>query len=340
MIKSLTMKMMMVFIIVFFNSSIVFSQHPPCYQDYEGLTFSAEKLPYVPPMDTDMPLDAMIGYIAADSARHNATYDEMIDFLERQTYNDTIKYIMRYYYQMVDWNPINFHLYRDYGDSQSCHLLRMEDEVEKKILELDTTYGNVLLVHSDIIAHVRVVDTIRHYDSSAGIYNRAMIVTSEILDTMKGRVIPSCNNYNQYINKNRKDKQFSIPNECLQFEYALDWPRGEADVDGVYIGEDGYPWTGLYPKLIDSTGTPWIKKNKEYIVFLVMVTVCFDRDNETHYYTLFAAGEGSMTYGMYPIIDGKVYDPENEFGFGNNLTVEEFKNALNNRIQEITTYGE
>jgi len=39
---------------------------------------------------------------------------------------------------------------------------------------------------------------------------------------------------------------------------------------------------------------------------------------------------------MFPIENGHVIDPGNEFGFGTNLTVEQWKAALRNHIYSIT----
>ena len=45
------------------------------------------------------------------------------------------------------------------------------------------------------------------------------------------------------------------------FDIRLDWYRGNDPGDIVVMGSDNYPWTGIKEKLIDSTGTPWIKAN-------------------------------------------------------------------------------
>jgi hypothetical protein len=39
---------------------------------------------------------------------------------------------------------------------------------------------------------------------------------------------------------------------------------------------------------------------------------------------------------MDPVRNGYVYDPNNDFGFGNNLTVAQWKAALRNKIYSIT----
>ncbi len=320
------------------------SQIPDCLPGHNELAFPFERLENIPPYSTDMPYDVLLGYIAVDSAKNHASYEEFINFINPQTYNDTIKYMMKHYYQMVDYDPIKFALYRNH-DSSDFHPLPVSIQREKffkKLFGIVPHCGDYILTLSDIIAHIRVVDTTRKIDTvTTAIYPRSMIVTSEILDTIKGNRIPACVDFNPpiYERKQKPNKTMSLPNNCLQFEFALDWPRGKVDGSMVLAGDDGLPWTNIKPKLVDSTDTPWIVENKEYIVFLKLILTCKGENNI--YYTLFPCGYGcSMTYGMFPINEGIVYDPENEFGVGNNLTVQEFKNALNNRIQEITTYGE
>jgi hypothetical protein len=59
-------------------------------------------------------------------------------------------------------------------------------------------------------------------------------------------------------------------------------------------------------------------------------------DANFSYVTLTPVAWFGSTCSMYPIIDGKVEDPRNDFGFGTNLTVAQFKTALRNKIYSIT----
>ena len=87
---------------------------------------------------------------------------------------------------------------------------------------------------------------------------------------------------------------------------------------------------------MDSTGKQLTKKNLEYIVFLRPVIICWD--TLYSYYEFWPYNSGSMCYSMYPIIDGIVQDPDNDFGFGTGLTVSVFITDLRNKINTIINY--
>jgi hypothetical protein len=90
-------------------------------------------------------------------------------------------------------------------------------------------------------------------------------------------------------------------------------------------------------RLTDDNGDAWIKKDQEYIVFLNIVTYCNYEDNI--YYNLRPVAPESYTFNMYPIQNGYVYDPKDDFGFGTGLTISQFKSALRTRIDLIKNFG-
>ncbi len=316
----------------------MYGQSNPCLPGDSDITWPFDRLEYVPPLSVYMPIDAIIGYIGVDSIRRSIVLEDLQEFLGRQTYNDTIKYIMRFFYQMVDYDPIKYALYENYGDYATCPVPFIEDEVVNHFTKVCTNKGDDLLMRAYYIAHVKISDTYNTTDTTAIVYPRGVNVTCEILDTIKGRVIPACYDLNQYSTNKSNDVQ-TLPTDCIQFTYALDWPRGNMDgyESTILIGTDGYPWTGIKPKLIDSLGNEWIQKNKEYIVFLKPVLAC--ETDSSVYYSIFPAGWGFETYGLYPIENGIVYDPNDDFGFGNNLTTAVFKERLRARIQSIINFG-
>jgi hypothetical protein len=90
--------------------------------------------------------------------------------------------------------------------------------------------------------------------------------------------------------------------------------------------------------MTDSSGIPWVRKNSEYIVFLSFAQACSDSLHTYHILSTF--GERSSSNNIYPIIDGRVQDPDNDFGLGTTPTVVEFKTALRQKISTITHFGE
>lgn len=323
-------------ILSFLLLSDLISQQPPCMPDYYGLTYSVEKLESSPPLSVYMPFDVLVGYIALDTISHNVYKDEFVEFLNNQTYNDTIKYMMKHFYQLVDYDPILWIQTCNFNDAYTVWPSDMEYEIKESIIKVsDDKFADVALFRSHIIVHIRVTDTLSRITPSAGIYKTAAIVTCEILDTIKGLVIPSCKDVSIQdpiiTKKNKYDKIQDFPDNCMQFEYRLEWGR---------------PWTHriahdssgkiISPRMVDQDGNAWVKKDSEYIVFLRLELICSDSSNI--YYGLSPRVHNSVTGGIYPIIDNIVYDPDDEFGFGPDLTPIAFKSALRMKIDEITNY--
>lgn len=87
----------------------------------------------------------------------------------------------------------------------------------------------------------------------------------------------------------------------------------------------------------------YIRKDKEYIVFLELVELCGDDDNP--YTTLYPVinascdrdgGRKIRPYLIFPIKDGKVDDSgTTTLGFGNNLSIDDYKTKLRAAINAI-----
>ncbi len=302
------------------------AQQPPCYPQYNGLTFKLSNLDYVPPITLSMPYDVILGYLALDTLRRYANPDDIKAFFKRQSYNDTMRYIMKHYYKMVDFDPIKYKLTLYYPEMRYIFPVDIDIMVLDNI-ERVSPYPLLdgMLFRSHIISHILVTDTIRRIDTSSQFYPTSIIVTAQVIDTIKGKVIPHCNDYINYgtDDKNNKNKSLShLSDNCIQFQYRLEWERGSE-------------YSGL--NMLDSLGNPWIKKDQEYIVFLEVGIHCSDSINS--YLDLTPFVKWSLTCTMYPIINGLVYDPGNEFGFGTNLSINEFKSLLRSRIYDITNYS-
>jgi hypothetical protein len=304
------------------------AQQPPCMTDFLGLTYQISYPVDCPPISIYMPLDVLIGYIVMDSISTYGNNDEVMSFINRQTYNDTLRKIMRYWYKTVDYDPVKYQIY----SFQGCpHEYVIKNSIESKILNRikltsPKKFIDQTLIASYIIAHIRVTDTLKREDETAITAKTAYIVNCIVLDTIKGKVIPACKdlivNFPAILEKKPDDNlQNVLPGSCLQFEYCIEWPRG-----GDYNLD-----------MLDSDGKPWIKKDKEYIVFLETRIVCFTDNNI--YYTLAPLRlNDSFSGSMYPVNNGFVVDPYNEFGFGTSVPVEEFKDSLRQKINEIINY--
>lgn len=309
------------FLFIFLIAAIhELKSQPPCNPEIDGLYFEIPHLTDYPPLTTDMPYDVLIGYIASDSACKNVHYDEITNFVNNQSYNDTLRYIMRFYYQMADYNPIKFYQFLKFSpQSYKTPPSYVKNEVLDRIrITSPNPTIHRLLLASTIIAHVEVTDTFTINQNDEIICKNLSIVSANILDTIKGNFIPECTSING--NELSKVSTRDLNDNCLQFEYCYEWT------------------TSFGEKLVDSSGIGWIKQNHEYIVFLGPRIICSDTTNT--YMTLMPEGRMTATFGMYPVIDNIVHDPNNEFGLGETVPIIEFKNQLQMYINEIINYGE
>jgi len=317
---------------LFIITAITKSQYPPCSPTYPGLSFQANHLTAFPPYSLSMPYDVLLAYVALDSFCRHAYLDDIQKMLLRQTYNDTMQYIYKYFYEAVDYDPIRFFLTLKYNNINvivtTPQELIHQAFVQQQLKVSPNKSLDYALLQSSFIARVNITDTIGIVDANAkNLARNVYIVTSQILDTIKGKVIPTCNNYypGSGIKKDNNKSNLltlTLPGACLQFNYCLDWRRG---------GNYG-------PTLRDDNGEPWIKKDHEYIVFLNTVLEC--EDSSGVYYCIRPAWPESYTFRMYPINNGIVYDPNNEFGFGPNQTAADFINNLRSRINQIKNFGQ
>jgi hypothetical protein len=311
-------------------------QNPPCYPDYNDLTYRFEHLPYTPYLTDDMPEDVKTGYIMLDIVRKDFQDVRFFNIEIRQYEYDIIRYIMKYLYKVVDYNPILYGLTSYYI---SAHTIMYQIQ-NTATAHSTKPYLEKLLLESSIIAHVFVEDTLNIIET--GYEYTSSIVTCSILDTIKGRVLPKAKVISINPLENPTNESDSLPSNYLQFSYRLEWgrvPENEVIADDVVhtiLDEDGkilYP-----PMMMDSTGSGWVKKGKEYIVFLDFDSIC--EDSNYSYLTLTPRVMPSATCNVYPIENGFVSDPVNELGFGESVEVNLFKNLLKQRINEIVTYGD
>lgn len=325
------------------------SQQPPCFEDYNGLTYKFDKLSVLPPLSTGNTIDYLYAYIALDSIAKNVTIDQVNVFLKNQNYNDTIKKIMRYYFKMVDENPIAFQIYLDswkYNNGSiipyKLDLKELQKVVLLRIKEVSPSpYLDHLILGSQIIAHIKVKSQIQRNDPSAVRAKSIVLDQCEVLELLKGFPQHNCKDVSLQdsipLLISPKASVISTNDTCLQYDYRLEWRRGKNysdDAIGVKLDKNG---NDVSPTMKDEEGNPWTKVNKEYIVFLNYTIVCGE-ENYLHY-KLSPGIAKSWTGTIYPIIDGKVVYPAEEFQtIDINLPVSTFKNIIKDRIIQIKNF--
>ncbi|HVZ41654.1 MAG TPA: hypothetical protein VHI13_20405, partial [Candidatus Kapabacteria bacterium] len=79
---------------------------------------------------------------------------------------------------------------------------------------------------------------------------------------------------------------------------------------------------------------PWVQPDVDYIVLLRLQGI--GGDSLYHYTSVFPVGWFGNACCMYPVVEGIVYDPHDDFGFGPGRTPAQFITALRARIYSIT----
>ena len=153
----------------------------------------------------------------------------------------------------------------------------------------------------------------------------AFKVTCNILDLIKGQVIPECIPDTFPIAFHGKSQPLSGSSpSCIQFEYRLEWPR--INHGDVISNEDS---------TFVINGHPWIQLDSEYIVYLYLHNLGYDTVNSYATISPCITAQSKMG-GMFPVVGGLVSDWYNEMGFGDGLPVSAYKTALRAKIYSIT----
>ncbi len=317
-------------------SYLSYSQQPPCMPDYYGLTVESAKLPNIPYLTTDTPYEVMLSYIILDSVCKSASFKDVEEFLNGLDYGDTLKKIMNYLYRTVDFDAFRY-LYTQYSrgntNNSSIYYMHPRDILNEILYTVSKKTPNyfldLMLLRADFILHIRIKDTIVRKTPSSDIYPDLSIVTYEILDTIKGKRIPTCKDISiQKPSDYKVLKSDNGPNTyyCSQFDFRLnkDYFRNEGTSDVIDIEESNQ---------IDFAKWDFVKIDGEYLVFLNLHPLC--SDDYIDYSGLTLTISPLKNCPMFPIVNGILKDKGNDFGLGENVNINVIKNFLRNRIQEI-----
>jgi len=295
-----------------------------------------------PPIYSGQPSQLALGYLWLDLAFRRFSGFVIDSFINSLRWGDTLKQLTSLYYQIKDDNPLSFYLWPSVKTTPYPYLSEIGQA--KVIFEThagqeanDTAHTYSLLV-ADIISDVMVDDTV-NYDLDRGSFvNPAVLCRCTIRDEIKGKWLPMCTGYlgtklkgdTRQIASTHPVPWPTYPvradsGACLQFEYSLLWGQGDH-----YIGMKD----AIEGELYDSAGGRWIKPGHEYIVFLNFSSVGM-HSKDTTYFTLRGGFASIGSGGMYPVINGIVQDPQNDYGLGGSLPVAEWKARLRAKIAQI-----
>ncbi len=274
----------------------------------------------LPPLNTMMPWDIMAAYIYMDSLARfdfDRTADRRLDQLREEynftdpphTFSDTLKQAASYLYRLVDYNPVIFNQYLEevglkYGSRYRADLRIIAAKVGVVVYEgltdASRRVGMLALLEADYILRVRVrsVDSMP-VPTTEGMY--CYRVTADVLDTLKGRVFPSCNE-SAFNVGNEADSRtgLSVPS-CMQFVYVdhlfSDPNHGPSGGPNLYYARD--------PEFARGDDSLFaMRSGQEAIVFIAHHDWLMDSTHD--YYHLRLERRASM--GVLPIMDGQVRD--------------------------------
>ncbi|MBL0332700.1 MAG: hypothetical protein IPP08_03430 [Chlorobiota bacterium] len=303
---------------------------PPCMPSYRSLVYSNWYQMNTLPLTSDMPLDVMASYIVGDSIQKTVSVAWLDGFFKRRTWDDSLKRAIRYDYTMNDYDPVRFFYYGRTGSLSIYQMARdyLHNKILGDVLALSPKpYLDYMLTSSGIIAYVKTEEVTNAYDPYAGWAKSGKVLTTSIIDPIKGKLIPDCINTNPPAKPQPNtlltstNKHIASIGSCLQFKYVSEWFRTGINSDGTYLTDT----------------TLEAHKNKEYVVFLDVIDLC--HENYYNYYSIFPRKQSDRfrSVAMFPVQNGMVTHIE-DFGYGSTLSVTEFIARLRARINEMKNY--
>jgi len=309
------------------GSQVVKSQEEiclPCDSTAKGYYYSYPSLNIfnVPELQSNMPSDVIIGYIIADSVLRNVTPIDFWEFIQTLGDGDTLNYILKYMYLMADHDPVRYSKYLSTQPYPRKGALGYENHLLQRTSQLSTMRKKLRVITPEYILHVRVNETVTT-EIPEGLRCKKLIAAhSTVVETIKGQVLPTMGMHYRLNSPAGIVAPITPSPSNFVFEYCPYWPR---------------EWDGGTKYGIGTDSDPWVKPNYEYIVFTKFAGHCGD-ENIT-YSAMFPVG-GTLSFGMYPIIEGNVIDEGNAWGWGEVVPVDVFKENLRQFINAIKYYGD
>ncbi|MDX9791161.1 MAG: hypothetical protein WCZ17_11065 [Candidatus Kapaibacterium sp.] len=286
------------------SSYVLNSQNPPCYPEYQGLNFVVPLNQNCPPYSTDMPLDVFIGYIALDSVTRNVEIEDYYTFMNRQTYNDTIKTMMRYFYKMVEFNPVKYLNYKHSGQINKFEVMDYEHSFYDYVKRISPEpILDASLLASFVIAKISVSSVENYIVPTARNAKTISLITANIDSLIKGNSLITCSGPPVIGSSNVEN--------CIKFEIAKEWFVNNPEFEMI--------------------------PGQSYFVFYDYRLIC--KSETSSYFTIFPLRfAGSMTNSIYPVINDNLIDVFNELGFGTSVNLNTFYNGIQNRINQIKNF--
>jgi len=303
------------FLLVFFiGFSLTQAQRPPCNPDYISLSYVGKIPARFPLLKLDMPYETMLYYIWWNDWCHNYEDLETIDFFKNKNFDDEFKEMIRKLYITQYYNPVLFLEHLFYSDTlmKICPYC-LKYHIEHRFYDIAPEQQiHCALIESEIIVRIKTTGIVERDSDGFG-----FIITSEIQDVIKGKIIPTCKDVSipdtpdEY---DRPDPYFQInePGKCFQFAV---WNKHSYEFEK--IGDEYIVFIDLEPLLTDSY--MW----------------CTDSLNNGYYVPIIHELRNYSIKYIFPIKNDIVFDFSHLFNFGDSLTYNEWRQKLQEKIDEI-----
>lgn len=292
---------------------------PTCYSDY-GANFYEASIPATfPPLHTGMSYELMLSHIVLDSVCRESdrvTMDSV--FGSWNTYDDTLKTVIKHALHFIDADPITAHTY-SYNDNYHIRLKELKGRLANLASSLSPTPGQDLaLLSSDYILEISVSSVSEYEDTSAYIAYTVVEATAFVEDTVLGQVLPPCQ---------LPAPTPALTNPTTQQCISIDIRRQNVE---SYLRERNLNYdTNDVNQLMPMSGT--------YLVFLKIVNLCYT-DSTVAYFVTANPLIGERR-GVYKVDSaGNISDPTNFFGHGMAPSLQSVIAALKTRKSTIMGY--
>lgn len=308
-----------VFLLVGEMKGQLYSSAPTCLPKRTAPSYRFAQLTSLP-IGLSSPLDVILGYIGLDSVTHYAGRSEAIDFVSRQSYNDTLKALLKYGYSMGDYDPIGFIRYlSQYDTSTTISGNRLRDAVASTLRRTSSTPNEDVFLFCSAWIFKGVVNSVTTGIDSNSTRARAYYsIRFEVLDTIKGKVFPqtSCPD-NQIRGKESADDRPQTETNCVTLEIR------ENTIASI-LSSNGDTLNARVPEVGDTC-----------IVFAEPIWLC-GTSVSTYFFFTPTIGSGPVPYlGLYTIKNGSIRCPNGDFTGSTDVSVSEFLLSLEEHIGRI-----
>ena len=290
----------------------------PCSALHPGYFYTGQYFPTKPVLFSNMTLDEFVGYVIMDSvitygATEYPTSQAQENFIKGLTCTgDTLRYAMRYLYNMADANPF---LYYNFLTSYQKGKLSPMTIHSKLMDQIKKQCGPATqeLIKAEYILHLRVNQVVKNPTTDL------TYVLSEVLDTIKGRVLPDMNGAFEIFHND------SVYSE--ETEHRSRPINPPANTNFIYYYNGGLSTCQVEKQVVGN----------EYIAFTFLQGACVNTTTGYQYYVARPTAV-NVWGGVLSIVDGNVLDKKNIFGWGKSVPLQVFKTNLQTLIDSIKNY--